>query len=47
MIDDSGQSLIEYILIVVLIVVVLMVIWALLGPSIEQIIANLFNSIRQ
>lgn len=45
MTGNSGQGLIEYILIVILIIVMGMIIWALLGPTIEQIIANITNSI--
>lgn len=45
MIGDSGQGLIEYILIIILIIVMGMIIWALLGPTIEEIISNVTRSI--
>lgn len=45
MTGDSGQGLIEYILIIILIIVMGMIIWALLGPTIEEIISNVINSI--
>ena len=45
MTGDTGQGLIEYILIVVLIIVMFMIVWALLGPTIEQIFGNIINSL--
>ncbi len=43
--EDSGQSLLEYALILVLVAVVVIVILVLLGPTIREIINNIVNSI--
>ena len=43
--EDSGQSLLEYALILVLVAVVIIVILVLLGPTIREIINNIVNSI--
>ncbi|MCY4071850.1 MAG: pilus assembly protein [Chloroflexi bacterium] len=42
---DDGQGLVEYALILVLVAVVVIVILALLGPSINNIFANVVNTI--
>ena len=43
--DDSGQSLLEYALILVLVAVVVIVILVLLGPTIRELFNNIVNSI--
>lgn len=42
---DDGQGLVEYALILVLVAVVVIVILALLGPSVNNIFANLLNTV--
>lgn len=42
---DDGQGLVEYALILVLVAVVVIVILALLGPSINNVFANIVNTI--
>lgn len=43
--DETGQSMLEYALILVLVAVVVIVILVLLGPTIREIINNIVNSI--
>ncbi len=43
--QDEGQGLVEYALILVLVAVVVIVILALLGPSINNIFANVMNTV--
>ncbi|MCY3835321.1 MAG: hypothetical protein OXF83_02650 [Anaerolineaceae bacterium] len=43
--EESGQSILEYALILVLVAVVIIVILVLLGPTIREIINNIVNSI--
>lgn len=42
---DDGQGLVEYALILVLVAVVVIVILALLGPSINNIFANIIDTV--
>ena len=42
---EDGQGLVEYALILVLVAVVVIVILALLGPSINNIFANVLNTV--
>jgi pilus assembly protein Flp/PilA len=45
MINEKGQGLVEYALILVLVAVVVIVILALLGPAIGNIFSNIVQSI--
>ena len=44
--QEQGQGLVEYALILVLVAVVVIVILALLGPAIGDLLANVMDTIR-
>lgn len=45
--NERGISLVEIILIIILVVIVLMIIWALLGPSVQQWYSEFWTQISQ